>query len=93
MPWPLGLKVRLIAPLHLAKLFLRVMNVESRESEILAWLSSHKYSRTHHDICAKRVASTGQWLLEHSDFHAWINDSNSTLWASGGPGVGKSVLV
>lgn len=70
-----------------------IRSIEHREMEILSWLSSHQYSRIHHDICARRMAGTGQWLLEHREFEAWIHQSNPMLWCTGGPGVGKSVLT
>ena len=69
------------------------MSIESKELEILSWLSSHKRSRVHHDIRARRVSGTGQWLLDHTGFHAWMDQSNPILWCRGDPGVGKSVLT
>lgn len=41
----------------------------------------------------KRVPGTCGWLMEHENYHKWVeNDRNDLLWVSADPGCGKSVL-
>ena len=39
------------------------------------------------------MAGTGEWLLDHDNFTAWMEKGNPVLWCSGDPGAGKSVLM
>jgi ankyrin repeat protein len=40
----------------------------------------------------KRVEGTCEWILGHTDYHAWLNGAVSQLWISGGPGKGKTMM-
>lgn len=65
------------------------------ENRLYDWLSSYPYSQKHHDVRASRISGTGQWLLNHAKFHAWLEDDAqlAVLFLFGDPGVGKSVLM
>ena len=67
--------------------------LETKEEQILDWLSSNDYSRTHHDISVRRFDGTGKWLLDCEKFQSWLNNANPVLLCTGSPGVGKSVLT
>ncbi|KAH4891280.1 hypothetical protein HBH74_226530 [Parastagonospora nodorum] len=49
-----------------------------------------------HNLLAEkgcRVPGTCDWLLQDPDYLAWINSDSSSLWLSGGPGKGKTMLA
>lgn len=57
---------------------------ESRQSEILRWISPIPYKDSHTSARSGRTQGTGSWLLEHSHFCEWQNSSSSTiLWLHG----------
>ncbi|KAF2877985.1 hypothetical protein BDV95DRAFT_633454 [Massariosphaeria phaeospora] len=39
-----------------------------------------------------RTAGTCEWILEDSDYIAWLASDSGSLWLSGSPGKGKTVL-
>ncbi|KAJ9642435.1 hypothetical protein H2199_004816 [Coniosporium tulheliwenetii] len=45
------------------------------------------------DVFSLRVEGTGQWLLESAQFKSWLFGAQRTLWCSGIPGAGKTVLA
>jgi len=47
----------------------------------------------HLDIISKRQGSTGEWLFEEQHFQAWITGNCRTLFCTGMPGAGKTVLA
>jgi ankyrin repeat protein len=40
----------------------------------------------------KRVEGTCEWILGHTNYHAWLNGDIRLLWISGGPGKGKTMM-
>ena len=66
------------------------------DQEFLQQLSTLDFVAKQKASYSKRHATTGQWLLESSNFNAWLNSEDhqhSVLWYRGNPGVGKTVLV
>ncbi|KAJ3499541.1 hypothetical protein NLG97_g247 [Lecanicillium saksenae] len=46
------------------------------------------------EILAKHHLGTGRWLLDSRQFNAWWQDENVfSIWCTGDPGTGKSVLM
>lgn len=75
--------------------FLSKRQRENTQTRLLEWLSpkAQDVKQKQHDIFARRVGSTGNWLLVHEDFRHWSSDpSPPILWCSGDPGTGKTVL-
>lgn len=68
---------------------------EEKKIRVLDWLSSSQVSRKHHDVCARRMPGTGQWLLDSTVFQDWRDgdESQNVLCCNGDPGVGKTVLA
>ncbi|KAI4154501.1 MAG: hypothetical protein LQ340_001658 [Diploschistes diacapsis] len=61
----------------------------------MAWLNRVAYWEDFQQAISKRLQGTGQWLLEHPVFQQWLDLSHSfpkSLWISGAPGSGKTVL-
>ena len=70
---------------------------ESRASymerrRVLGSLSMVNPSSNHTAARDKHGTSTGAWLLESSEFVKWQQDKHSSLWLTGIPGAGKTIL-
>ena len=61
---------------------------------ILAWLSSLDFHKKQRDTHGRHCSGTGNWFLNGDSFRRWLNSAHSsTLWCSGIPGAGKSVMT
>jgi hypothetical protein len=58
--------------------------------DILDWLTPVDYGTQQSDYLSRHQAGTGQWLLGHSDFQAWIQTKGSTIFC---PGAGKTIIT
>lgn len=61
--------------------------------KILNWLTPIDYGPQQSDFISRRQEGTGQWLLDTNEFQGWLNQSNQTLFCSGEPGVGKTIIT
>jgi Cdc6-like AAA superfamily ATPase len=67
---------------------------EDKEKQtILDWLAPANYAAQQHDFFSKGESGTGQWLLESADFQQWVKTKNLTLFCTGIPGAGKTILT
>ena len=60
---------------------------------ILDWLTPIDYGTQQSDFIARRQDGTGRWLLESDDFQTWVEGSGLTLFCSGVPGAGKTIIT
>jgi ankyrin repeat domain-containing protein 50 len=60
--------------------------------ELRKWLKAPDPSSDYHELCKKRRAATGNWLVKGSAFQSWLSKPNHFLWLKGFAGCGKSVL-
>jgi hypothetical protein len=51
--------------------------------KFIQWLSVTDPSSNHYAACNKRYSETGEWILSHKDFQAWLTDEHSMLWLYG----------
>jgi Cdc6-like AAA superfamily ATPase len=65
----------------------------NEDVEILNWLTDIDYGPQQTDYIRRRQAETGQWLLDSSEFEAWVENNNQTLFCPGIPGAGKTILT
>ncbi|KAJ7165398.1 hypothetical protein C8R46DRAFT_901150, partial [Mycena filopes] len=65
----------------------------SERTQIIDWFSPINFFQQHADISSARQKGTGGWLLVHPHFQEWKEGLGRTLWCSGIPGAGKTVLV
>ncbi|SPJ82569.1 uncharacterized protein FTOL_09974 [Fusarium torulosum] len=56
------------------------------------WLDGPNFSKTLASLLENYEPGIGDWVLGESSFKRWESQSGRTLWCSGRPGVGKSVL-
>ncbi|KID74307.1 uncharacterized protein G6M90_00g082770 [Metarhizium brunneum] len=60
--------------------------------DILEWITHIDYGHQYSAILKKRLEGTGQWLLDSTEFKNWLESKGETLFCSGIPGAGKTVL-
>lgn len=59
---------------------------EKSQRNLLEWLSpaAHEVKQKQRDVFARRVGSTGSWLLDTQEFKGWTEDpSPPILWCPG----------
>jgi Cdc6-like AAA superfamily ATPase len=61
--------------------------------EILNWLTPIDYGLQHSDYIRRRQSGTGQWLLDSAEYQYWLKTPKQTLFCSGMPGAGKTILT
>ncbi|KAJ8129558.1 hypothetical protein O1611_g4075 [Lasiodiplodia mahajangana] len=66
---------------------------KDEDDKILDWLSPTDYGLQQTDLSRRHQSGTGQWLLESTDYQAWIKEPNKTLFCPGIPGSGKTFLT
>ncbi|KAJ7179719.1 ankyrin repeat-containing domain protein [Mycena filopes] len=65
----------------------------SERTQIIDWFSPINFFQQHADITSARQKGTGGWLLVNPHFQEWKEGLGRTLWCSGIPGAGKTVLA
>lgn len=60
---------------------------------ILDWLTPIDYALQQSGFINQRQTGTGQWLLDSVEFKAWVETEKQTLFCSGIPGAGKTILT
>ncbi|KAI9809378.1 MAG: hypothetical protein M1827_006890 [Pycnora praestabilis] len=65
---------------------------KKKQARLLASLSTYDHTRAFRRDCQKRHGTTGSWLVESDDFQSWLRKDPSTMWLSGKPGSGKTIL-
>jgi NACHT domain len=68
----------------------RVIDVERRKE--LNWLSLVNPYSNHTSARDKHGACTGEWFIESKEFLQWHESKQSSLWLTGIPGAGKTIL-
>ncbi|KAF2469207.1 ankyrin [Lindgomyces ingoldianus] len=66
-------------------------NAEHRR--LLQWISSTDYPAQQSDIIKRRQEGTGQWFLAAPQVARWLSEPQATLFCSGIPGAGKTILA
>ncbi|KAL8689940.1 MAG: hypothetical protein Q9218_004502 [Villophora microphyllina] len=64
----------------------------SERQKIMEWLSPFDMETILHRESSRRSSATGQWLYAHPAYIDWLQSRQQTLWISGPPGSGKTVL-
>ncbi|KDR67657.1 hypothetical protein GALMADRAFT_146939 [Galerina marginata CBS 339.88] len=60
--------------------------------EIADWLTPINFKSIHNDTFKKRTLGTGVRFLQSNEFQRWLSTSCETLWVTGMPGAGKTIL-
>ncbi|KAH7141751.1 ankyrin repeat-containing protein [Dactylonectria macrodidyma] len=64
-----------------------------QSSESLHWLTPVSYSPQYSDFLRRVQPGTGQWLLQSPKYQAWLGSTGETLFCSGIPSSGKTMLA
>ncbi|KAI9776598.1 MAG: hypothetical protein M1839_009502 [Geoglossum umbratile] len=64
-----------------------------KDFEVLNWLTPIDYGPQQSDFIQRRQEGTGTWLLHTNKFNMWLDQRNKTLFCSGIPGAGKTILT
>lgn len=62
------------------------------EHKLLKWLTPVDYGPQQSDFIKRRQEGTGLWLLRTDEFAIWLEQRNKTLFCSGIPGAGETIL-
>ena len=63
------------------------------DQTILDWLTPVDYSKQQSDYISRQQPGTCQWFLESVEYQTWLENSNQTLFCTGIPGAGKTILT
>lgn len=66
---------------------------ERENLEVLNWLTPIDYGPEQSDFLERRQEGTGVWLLQTDQFRTWLDRKKKTLFCSGIPGAGKTILT
>lgn len=69
-----------------------VLNRKERE-DVLNWLAAFNYGMQHSDHLRRHQPGTGQWFLNSERYQTWMRTRQQTLFCSGMPGAGKTILT
>jgi hypothetical protein len=69
------------------------VQVTADQRMLIEWISSSDYPAQQSDIIQRRQQGTGQWFLDALEVARWHNETNSTLFCSGIPGAGKTMIA
>ncbi|KAI0482243.1 hypothetical protein GGR56DRAFT_177205 [Xylariaceae sp. FL0804] len=59
----------------------------------LSWLTRFDHAAQQNDIFNDRQPGTGLWLLGETNYLAWVDTRQQTLFCPGIPGAGKTILT
>lgn len=66
--------------------------VKREELEILNWIIPISYGPQQTDSFRRHQPGTGQWFLDSSQYHDWLDNKGRVLFCPGIPGAGKTIL-
>ena len=66
---------------------------KDEDIKIVDWLTPVDYGPQQTDYIGRRQPGTSQWFLDSSEFQAWLETNNQTLFYPDIPGAGKTILI
>ncbi|KIJ06170.1 hypothetical protein PAXINDRAFT_20625, partial [Paxillus involutus ATCC 200175] len=67
-------------------------DAQKLSEQIREWLKPHDSSVNHKSARDTHVEGTGSWIATDERFQKWLDEAGTTMWISGPPGFGKTVL-
>lgn len=71
---------------------IKSMQAKEERSKIIEWLGGTDPSTNYNTARRKHEDGTGEWLLNSEQFRSWKASHGDTMWLSGIPGAGKTIL-
>ncbi|KAI1205157.1 ankyrin [Annulohypoxylon truncatum] len=68
-------------------------NIRGKMDRIVKHYAPVSFSEKHGNVLQQRQDGTSQWFIESSEFQDWMQSTGATLWCSGAPGAGKTVMA
>ncbi|KAF3235111.1 hypothetical protein TWF192_001077 [Orbilia oligospora] len=69
-------------------------NMDKEENrQIISWLSGTDYESIHADYRKRKMSGTGGWITNSTEFLEWLQGDKQTLFCSGRPGAGKTIIT
>jgi hypothetical protein len=65
----------------------------NRDNETLDWITPFDYAPVQREHFSKSLTGTCQWFLDSNEFRQWIDTTGQTLFCTGIPGAGKTILT
>lgn len=66
---------------------------DQERRKIEDWLFASDFAAQQSDFNNRRQEGTGQWLINSNEFKNWLDGTEKTLFCSGIPGAGKTILT
>ncbi|KAI1105307.1 ankyrin [Jackrogersella minutella] len=67
--------------------------LQGKMDRVVQHFAPVSFSEKHGNVLQQRQDGTGQWFIESPEFQDWIQSAGGTLWCSGAPGAGKTVMA
>ena len=68
-------------------------DLDDQDRKILSWLSPLNFVAKQSDVLSQRHEQTGAWFLRSPELQNWLTEPTKTLFCTGIPGAGKTVLA
>lgn len=69
-----------------------LVRCQQERQTIISWLCPHDAAAQQNELLSRHQENTGQWLTKSKEFLTWLNETKVSLFCSGYPGVGKTML-
>lgn len=63
------------------------------DREILDWITTVNFVSQKRDYFQRRQPGTGEWFLKSPEFREWRKGKRKTLFCTGAPGAGKTIVT
>ncbi len=64
----------------------------ARRINIISWQSPVHPAESHETALTSHQLGTNDWFMESEEFKCWLESPSSSLWVSGLPGAGKTIM-
>ncbi|KAH7381631.1 ankyrin repeat-containing domain protein [Pyrenochaeta sp. MPI-SDFR-AT-0127] len=65
----------------------------AKHRKLVAWLSPMDFPAQQSDIIGRKQEGTCQWFLDSTEFATWLQQPKETLFCTGIPGAGKTMIA
>ncbi|CEJ81162.1 hypothetical protein VHEMI01306 [[Torrubiella] hemipterigena] len=66
---------------------------QQHRQKVISWITPVDYSLNHAAFANQCQENTGQWILDSAEFQSWLQEKKATLFCTGIPGAGKTIIT